>query len=112
MPTAIIKVSNDVACDFLARALIDQCSQASFISRSLLRKLRIPKKSTYLPISGVGGSSELACTQLVNFDVKPNFYSDFVLNIDAFVIPKTTSYSPNVNFEVKDLTYLSGLPTF
>ena len=36
LPTAVIKVSNSFGCDFLARALIDQCSQASFISRSLL----------------------------------------------------------------------------
>ena len=109
LSTAIVKLINDDGCEHLARALVDQGSQASFISESLFKRLQIPYKSIKLPISGVGGKTSFVCKKIVNFLLKSHFYSDFSLYIEAYVIPKITSYSPTANEFSSALSHIRGL---
>ena len=93
----------------MAKALIDQCSQASFITTSLFKKLHLKKHKAQLPVSGIGGQSELICSHMVNFDVKPHFYSDYILNVEAFIIPTISSYSPKLNIRVQNFAHIKSL---
>ena len=99
MATAIVKACSKDGLEVLARALIDQCSQASFITTALFKKLRLKKEPAQLPVSGIGGKTDLVCSNMVNLQVRPHFYSDFVINVEAFIIPTISSYTPNLDID-------------
>ena len=41
--------------------------------------------------------------------LRGHFYSDFVMDVEAFIIPTISSYSPNSNIETKKFAYLNHL---
>ena len=71
LASALVKIVNETGHIVSARALIDNCSQVSFISESLYRKLHISSQSAKLPISGVLGNTSFVCKKWVNFVLKP-----------------------------------------
>ena len=83
LSTAVVKVVNENGYELYARALVDQASQASFISQSLFKRLCSSHSATKLPVSGVGGKNDYTCTKMVQFHIKPRFMSDFSLMIEA-----------------------------
>ena len=104
----MIKVfKNDAQALF--RALVDQGSQASFIKKSLVNKLQLTLDTIKLPISGVGGHISYSCNKIVSFILKPHFYSDFELEVEAYVLPKITAYAPYCSIKADDLDYLKNL---
>ena len=109
LATAVVKVCSNNGFEILARALIDQCSQASFITTSLFKKLHLKKQTAQLPVSGIGGKSDLVCSHMVNFDVKPHFYSDFTIDVEAFILPTISSYSPNLNINIQNFDHIKNL---
>ena len=46
---------------------------------------------------------------MVNVDIRPHFYSDYVINVDTFIIPTISSYSPNTDIDSKDYKQLKNL---
>lgn len=96
LSTALVKVCSDDDDVIIVRALIDQGSQTSFISETLYQRLNLKCQQVNLPISGVGGRQLYTCRKLVSFLLKPRFNSEFCCSVQAFVIPKITSYSPNL----------------
>ena len=62
-----------------------------------------------LSISGVGGQNHFVCKKLVNFVLKSHFYLDFILSVEAYMIPKITSYSPAASKSSVNLKHVSGL---
>ena len=110
LSTAVVRVVNEDGGELYARALVDQGSQASFISESLFKRLHIAYKSIRLPISGVGGKNSFVCKKIVTFVLKSRFfYSDFALSVDAYVIPKITSYSPTADGSSTTLDHIRDL---
>ena len=86
LSTAVIKVINEDGFKYLTRALIDQGSQASFISKSLFRRLKLNFIPLRMPILGIGGVKNYTCKKLVKLHIKPHFASDFSTEVTAFVI--------------------------
>ena len=93
----------------LIRALVDQSSQASFIKKSLVNKLHLTMDSVKLPISGVGGEINYSCSKMVSFKIKPHFFSDYELEVEAFVLPKITAYAPNNKIKINEFVHLKSL---
>ena len=104
----MVKIIDDNGCEIYVIALIDQCSQASFVSEYVFRKLKIAYQSIKLPNTGIAGKNNFICKKLVSICVKPHFYSDFSVDVMAHVIPKITSYSSSFNFD-SSKSYLSNL---
>ena len=77
MSIAVVKVINEDGFKFLSRALIDQGSQAPFISESLFRRLKLIFIPLKMPILGIGGVKNYTCRKLVKLHVKPHFVTDF-----------------------------------
>ncbi|XP_043469701.1 uncharacterized protein LOC122503290 [Leptopilina heterotoma] len=76
------------------RALLDQGSDATFISDSVCQLLRLPRKNSNIAVSGLGGN----CSNKVSHSV-PIIIKGVNSNTDsfmtrAFVLPKITSYVP------------------
>ena len=109
LSTAVVKLVNDEGVEYFARALIDQGSQASFISESLFKRMHVNYKSINLPISGVGGKNTFTCKKLVSFVLSSHFYSDFSIDVEAYVIPKITSYNPTASEGTEKLDHIVGL---
>ena len=108
LATALINLTSENGYQFPVRALIDQCSQASFVSEFVFKKLGISSFLIKLPVTGVGGKNNFICKKSISISVKPHFYSDFSIDVIAFVIPKITSYT-TVNNIALNKSYLSHL---
>ena len=93
----------------LTRALVNHGSQASFIKKSLVNKLHLTVDLVKLPVSGVGGEINYSCSKMVSFKIKPHFFSDYKLEVEAFVLPKITAYAPNNKIKINELVHLKSL---
>ena len=93
----------------LVRALVDKGSQVSFIKKSLVNKLQLTVDTIKLPISGVVGHISYSYSKIICFNLKPHFYSDFELEVEAYVLPKITAYAPFCFIKADDLDHLRNL---
>ena len=75
----------------------------------MYKKLRLKKQPAPLPVSGIGGKNNVVCSHMVNFDDRPHFYSDFAINVEAFIFPNISSYSPNSNTDINKFVHLQQL---
>lgn len=92
-----------------ARALIDNCSQPSFISDNLSKKLNLPITSTNAAVSAVGGNQAVSSKKLVKFKIRPHFSSRFSCEVKALVVPRVCNYTPPRTEKISELLYLSHL---
>ena len=91
------------------RYLIDPCSQASFVSNSLVERLRLKLEKVNVSITGTGSELVPATTKSARVCIKPHYKSDFSCDVDAYVLPKIPSYSPPSMKTILRLPYLNGL---
>ncbi|XP_046399398.1 uncharacterized protein LOC124165903 [Ischnura elegans] len=96
LSTAWVKVQGPHGNVVLARALLDQCAQSSFITESLCQRLRLDKKSASVVVSGLGNSHHMKCKGSVSVLIKPRFMSTFSCHTEALVVPKVTLYKPSL----------------
>ena len=108
LATAMIRVSGINGQESLVRALVDQCSQASFIKKSLVKNLNLPVYSVKLPVSGIGGNIAYTCSKVASFFIKPHFVSDFEMEVEAHILPKISGYNPNSSVKFKELNHLKN----
>lgn len=80
--------------NFVLRAILDQCAQATFITYKAAEALELKFKRTYAQISGVGGNEPYITKKYVEFTLYSNTESNFEMHCKAFVLPKITSYQP------------------
>jgi len=92
-----------------ARALIDNCSQPSFISQRLRNQLGLVCSSMNASFSAIGGVQAVTSQILTEFKLRPHFNSRFFCNVEALVVPRVCSYVPPQKHLVSDLLYLSHL---
>ena len=92
----------------LARAMIDQGAQSSFISEELCQYLKLPRKPVRISISGIGEGKTFTCKSEVTFTVKPHFLSTFTCGVTAFVVPRITAYDPFTG-QSTQWTHLQGI---
>ena len=84
------------------RAMLDQGSQATFVSESTVQLLRIPRKKIDVTVSGIGAS---VCDQIyhsVPIMIKSSKSCVTTLSTQAFVLPKITAYVPT-EFSLVDI---------
>jgi hypothetical protein len=98
LPTALIQATTPDGRKEFLRALIDQGSQATFITESAVQKLRLRKKKVYTEIFGMGSSSAGVAQSQVKLQLKPRFPSKFSIQIEALVLPKLTNLLPESEF--------------
>ncbi|XP_071056302.1 uncharacterized protein [Onthophagus taurus] len=108
LATALIFVSDSRGESIIVRALIDQGSEVSFISESLMQRLRLQRRSASVPISGIGSqklsiSSGMTTVRLCS---RTNPFVSF--NEETLILPKLTAYLPQkrsaqIPFELTDL---------
>ncbi|KAG8226155.1 hypothetical protein J437_LFUL007392 [Ladona fulva] len=109
LATVLVKVIGPNGNYVLARALVDQCAQLSFISESLCQRLRLKERSTFQKVLGLDGCRQAVSRKAVFFTLKPYFESKFSSIVDAYVIKSVSSYTPASNILSSEWEHLHDL---
>ncbi|XP_058789579.1 uncharacterized protein LOC131663275 [Phymastichus coffea] len=92
LATAQVIVAGPPGREVRARALLDQGSEATFISESLV--LGLQKDRVQMSLTGVGGCEAGIARSATNFFIKFQLDQDFKLNVNAFVFSRLTTDLP------------------
>lgn len=95
----------------LVRALVDQGSQVTLISESCVQRLGLPRFhfQTSATITGIGDKGEQP-RGYVLCEVTPHYKPEPRLFIEALILPKITSYLPNIPDSFESISHLKNLP--
>ena len=107
--TTRVHVVGPSGLTMIARALIDQCSQVSVISRSLCQRLRLKIKPAHVPICGLGSETTAVFSESAIFTIRPRFESTFSHSVQALVLPRISAYSPPTIRSSSEMSHISGL---
>lgn len=110
LATALIKAEASVGYSYILRALIDQGSQASFITESAVQSLHLKKIAVKAEIAGLGGGQGgVTSRHMVRIKIQSLRDPTFNLEISAYVLSKVTSVLPERKFSVSDWPKLREL---
>ncbi|XP_011879196.1 PREDICTED: uncharacterized protein LOC105568275, partial [Vollenhovia emeryi] len=91
------------------RALLDQGSQASFVTESVVQLLKAERKNVDISVSGIGGTKVGKIKGLASFTAEPCSCKGPVLPIKAFVMQKLTAYTPSSVINDDTYTHLKAI---
>ena len=94
LATACISVRDTHGGTLVCRALIDQCSEASFISESLVHTLRLRRTRSTVIVTGVGDPEGTRVKGRVSLNVQSRLDQGDALDLNALILPRITSYAP------------------
>lgn len=95
LATALVPVRDETGRVMTLRALIDQGSQASFITERAVQLMKLKKLPTKGTITGVG-STKTFISSKVQCEILSRYEAEFKLKIDAYVLTtKVTSELPS-----------------
>ena len=94
----------------LIRALLDQGSEASFVTENVVQVLGLPRHRMYVPLSGIGASSLGVVRAATQVTVQSTRDPDFRLEIDALILPRLTNTVPAKEVVNVDLGPNADLP--
>ncbi|XP_045453765.1 uncharacterized protein LOC123663070 [Melitaea cinxia] len=111
LATAIVEVeSRTGSIGLIYRCLLDQSSQASFITESAVQALGLKKIPNKIHISGIGCRNEsLASMSVVEIKLKSIHNPQFTLVVKAHVLSKLTSFLPSKKVNVQLWPELTSL---
>ncbi|XP_013164455.1 PREDICTED: uncharacterized protein LOC106115573 [Papilio xuthus] len=109
LATALINVESRTGSLICLRSLLDQGSQASFISESAVQLLGLKRHPIKTVVSGLGGDPQasLSCRFMVSMKIQSRHDPSFVIYIKAHVMNKVTSLLPDRKIVVPMLPSLS-----
>lgn len=94
LPTASVLLKSNSGRSVRVRALLDQGSQASFVTESVVQLLRADRTPTSIDVSGIGGLKAGTIKSCAILIVELCSQKGPVLPIKALVLPKLTNYMP------------------
>ncbi|XP_045490597.1 uncharacterized protein LOC123690703 [Pieris rapae] len=102
LATALVRARNNSGSSMTLRALLDQGSQASFITESAVQLLGLKKIKSNSVISGVGGdgNAPLDSKYVVQINLQSIQDESFTICVKAHVLKKLTSFLPVKEFVV------------
>ncbi|XP_061391738.1 uncharacterized protein LOC133327189 [Musca vetustissima] len=93
LATACINVWKD-GVSYKIRALIDPCSDDTFISSRIQKMLKLPTSSVSADISGLGGGHLTNCSKIAYVSISSTKNDSFSMELEAFVVPEVTGNIP------------------
>nr|XP_049699691.1 uncharacterized protein LOC110382053 [Helicoverpa armigera] len=92
------------------RGLLDQGSQASFISESVVQLLGLPRKRISGTITGIGGSDHISVKYMVSLQVASRHNPGASIQVNAYVLRSVTSLLPSTELQAPDWLHLEKIP--
>lgn len=109
LATATVLARNEHNHTVVLRALVDQGSQASFISEKATQLLKLTRRTARGSIIGVG-STKTNVNHVVQLRIGSRLHSSFEINIEAYVMSKQlTTKIPSKAVTVTHWPHLEGL---
>ncbi|XP_046628209.1 uncharacterized protein LOC124309036 [Neodiprion virginianus] len=93
----------------IARALLDQGSESSFVTESLAQQLRLRRHQATIPIIGVGAHQSAVTRGIATLQLQSRAHTSFSCQVEALVLPRLTSYLPSFRLLLEDWPHLRGL---
>lgn len=109
LPTARIKVFNSTGCKQTIRALLDQGSQASFVTENTVQFLGLTRKAVSGFVSGLG-DSRMRIKYTVSLRVESRHNPANSIHVNAYVLHSLTSLLPTTKLSVPEWTDIGNLP--
>ncbi|XP_028176994.1 uncharacterized protein LOC114364858 [Ostrinia furnacalis] len=94
LATAVVKVEANNGKRQSVRALLDQGSQASFVTESTVQLLGLKKSRAKNVISGLGGNKKVITNSTVVINLHSRVDPKIKLSVKAYVLSKITSFLP------------------
>ncbi|KAL7296595.1 hypothetical protein TKK_0010023 [Trichogramma kaykai] len=108
LTTAIVTLTSDNGLTFQARALLDPCSEESYVSENVAKVLELDTHKTLIAVNGLGNSTS-AARGWVNLTVKSPSDADFEFQIEALTMSRLTSKLPSAPIDTQSWTHLHNL---
>ena len=109
LSTAIIKVSGPFGNEIVARALLDQGSQVTFITEFLAQSLRLKKSPIRTQVIGIGNNQVKPISKATSIQIKSVDSEDVISEVNALVMKSLTSYAPSLSIKNPDWSHIRGL---
>ncbi|CAG5007379.1 unnamed protein product [Parnassius apollo] len=94
LATALVTALFKNGAEFTVRALLDQGSQASFVTEKIVQYLGLKKQPTKGIISGVGGDNNLISKSMVYIKIQSKYDPTVEFVVKAYVLKSITSLLP------------------
>ncbi|XP_073944568.1 uncharacterized protein [Choristoneura fumiferana] len=109
LATAVVEATSKLGHIIPLRALVDQGSQASFISEKATQLLKLDRQPAKGSVTGVG-STRTNIKHVVQLQLKSRWDATYVLPIQAYVMPKQlTTKIPTKEIMTQPWPHLQGL---
>lgn len=108
LSTALINVKNDQGSEYTLRALLDPCSQESFISESIAQTMGLRRTPVKGHVSGLGTMRtpiRYSADLVISSRIKP----EKTLKITTYLIKKVTSIMPSEKLHIENWSHLRDL---
>ncbi|KAJ0169299.1 hypothetical protein K1T71_015183 [Dendrolimus kikuchii] len=109
LATAVVQSSSRTGQNYFLRALIDQGSQASFITEEIVQLLGLKRKAISGCVSGLG-KGQLQLKHMVSLQVESRNNPQYSINVTAFVLKSLTSRIPSNQVQSPDWLEIEKLP--
>ncbi|XP_012152959.1 uncharacterized protein LOC105664169 [Megachile rotundata] len=109
LATALVKASSFCGESSVIRVLLDQGSEVSFVTESLVQRLQLPRRHATVPVRGIGAGTTVVTRGYTTINITSLTNSAFSCKVRAFILPKLTTYVPNQTCNIVDLPHLQGL---
>nr|XP_049697145.1 uncharacterized protein LOC126054685 [Helicoverpa armigera] len=107
LATALVKAESSIGEVQIVRALLDQGSQACFITEATVQLLRLKKIPVHGVVSGLGNDRSTISKHMVNLTIKSTVDHEFQLTVKAYVLSKITSYLPERSINPSSLEWIN-----
>ncbi|XP_047535027.1 uncharacterized protein LOC125069551 [Vanessa atalanta] len=94
LATALVDVSSSNGNIGTYRALIDQGSQASFVSEDIVQTLRLKREKINGVVTGLSGGNQLSIKHMVEVNLRSKVQPTFTVHVKAYVLRNITNYLP------------------
>lgn len=109
LATAIVKIPDKYGNELPFRALIDQGSQATFITQSAAQLLGVKQKSINVPIVGIGDNLATTVKKYAIVDLKSIHDNEFKMSIEMLVLPSISKVKAPDNMNISSWKHLEGI---
>ncbi|XP_070524040.1 uncharacterized protein [Cardiocondyla obscurior] len=109
LATARVLVRDQFDGEHRVRALVDQGSETSIVSESLVQRLSLPRFGASVAVFGVGGNRAAFTRGRVALRVK-SANGGAEIDVCAVILPKLTTYAGLGTSSVREWRHIQGLP--
>ncbi|XP_073831041.1 uncharacterized protein [Musca autumnalis] len=99
LATAQVRVKSLHGEYITLRALLDQGSQITSVSEDAAQLLQLPQRKADVRLRGLGETMVGVAKSKILLEIRPRFFSNTKIRVEALVLPKLASAHPDANFQ-------------